>query len=333
MKTFFIWGLIVIITLCVLEVLLKLFAPIYFTGYVGAYQYDDELGTRLKPNIHFFRTTDYQQEIRTNRLGTVNFQESFKDYKHLVYTIGDSYTQGTGSATDAAYPFQLDIILNTREGHYEPDYGVINLGLASYGGEQAALCLRRYMKEIGRPDFILFFGCPNDNMDNILFRSGYYHSQLVEGSPKWGAFLKPVQWVTNELEIGKRIKIILGKIRRGRIQKDTGKSDAPQNVAKLQEHAFLELKHIADSCGARLIVSWVDANDDPSKAYDWLENWADSNGVSFADWYEKASSVKEHIPALPFENNHSGGHFRTWINYAVARAFADNILPSTEEGP
>jgi len=63
---------------------------------------------RLKDNIHIFKTTDYQQEILTNPLGTTNFQKDFKDYQTLIFALGDSYTHGTGLQVDCSYPFQLE---------------------------------------------------------------------------------------------------------------------------------------------------------------------------------------------------------------------------------
>jgi hypothetical protein len=73
------------------EVLLRQIAPIYPTGGMPqAYKYDPELGYRLRPGVHLFRTTDFQQEVRVNELGTANFQDNFEGYDSLVFALGDS---------------------------------------------------------------------------------------------------------------------------------------------------------------------------------------------------------------------------------------------------
>ena len=100
------------IALLILENILHSYFPVYLSGYIGSYQYDKELGYRLKDKNNYLLTTDYQQEIHTNKLGTVNFQDNFDDYKVLVFALGDSFTQGTGLPADASYPFQLDLLLN-----------------------------------------------------------------------------------------------------------------------------------------------------------------------------------------------------------------------------
>jgi len=87
---------IVILSLSIIivfvEFFLRQFSPVYLAGQVEAYQYDQELGVRLKDGIHFLNTTDYQQEIYTNEIGTVNFQRSFDAYETLIFAIGDSHT-------------------------------------------------------------------------------------------------------------------------------------------------------------------------------------------------------------------------------------------------
>src|SRR4051812_23858682 len=121
----------------IVEILLRTFFPVYTVSPLRAYQYDPELGVTLRPGIHILETTDFQQELRVNRLGTVNFQEDFSDYHSLVFAVGDSFTQGTGLPSDMSYPAQLDVFLNTDEsGLYRKEYGVVNLGFAAYGGEQ-----------------------------------------------------------------------------------------------------------------------------------------------------------------------------------------------------
>jgi hypothetical protein len=315
-----------------IEALLRTFAPLHLAGVIGAYQYDPELGTRLKPGIHFLRTTDHQQEVYTNRQGTVNFQDSFQGYRRLVFALGDSYTQGTGLPSDAAYPFQLDLLLNLREGTYVPRYGVVNLGIAALGLEQSILALRRYAKTVGRPGHVLFLGCSNDYEDDQLFEAGYRHAHLVDGNPRFGRALRPLQWLGIETEVGKRAKLAAERLRRpsavgGAVAGGAGGPAAPAalSVAQLQASRLERLHDEVKGLGATLVVSWTDSPGADRASYDWLKGWAQRRQVAFADWHPLVASVLEHVPRAPITNPHSGGHYRAWVNQMIARAFAEQI--------
>ena len=333
-------GLLFILmaALCVVfsESILSVFFPIHQTAYIDAYQYDDVLGVRLKDGIHLYNTTDYQQEVHTNKIGTVNFQKSFSAYQHLVYAIGDSYTQGTGLPSDASYPFQLDLMLNMNDGMYQEKYGVINLGLAAFGSKQSLLSLQRFADKTGKPDVVLYLAAFNDLRDDVLFDEGYRHKQLVDGNPRFGMFLKPVQWFFNEFEIGKRLKLVIkGSIRDDMLVKrypefDFSKLSNDSNTNGLVEVASLlgpQLDEMADyieELGAIFIVGWAGSPEDP-EPYEWVRDWAKEKGVGFADWHSLVRSVLHVIPELPVENSHSGGHFRSWVNSMIAKAFVSEI--------
>src|SRR5437773_1837418 len=156
------------LALAVAETLLRQLAPIYPTGGMPqAYKYDPELGYQLRPGVHLFRTTDYQQEVRVNELGTANFQENFEGYDSLVFALGDSYTHGLGVPADMSYPFQLDLILNEDDrGVYKKHFGVVNLGTAGFGGEQSLVALNRWSSLLRPPAVILYLGCENDYEDD-----------------------------------------------------------------------------------------------------------------------------------------------------------------------
>lgn len=319
-------GLAVAFALFVIELLLRVFLPLHFAaGYIGAYEYDPEVGTRLKSDLHHLETSDFLEEVRTNRLGTVNFQDSFEGYDRLVFAIGDSFTQGTGVPSDASYPFQLDLALNLCGGRYERRFGVVNLGLASFGMLQSLLVLERYRESLGTPDFVLYLGTSNDWSDDRLFESGYRHRHLVDGSPHFGALLGPLQWLGFRTELGKRAKVLLGRLRRGGTSEGAGGSD--RVVAARQEPLFEALRERSRELGATLIVSWSDVPDDPRENYAWLRGWAQRSGVPFADWHARVESVRDAIPAAPVENPHSGGHLRGWVYTMVAEAFADHVAP------
>src|SRR5215471_12848260 len=196
----------VVIGLISFEIFLRIFMPFYYTGNPAAFEYDPELGFRLRSGIHLFRTTDYQDEVKVNQLGTVNFQETFNRYKSLIFAVGDSTTQGLGVPADMSYPSQLDLVLNQDEqGFYTGQYGVVNLGVSSYGGEQNLLMLNRWSRLIRSPDIILYMGHDNDVEDDQLFLGGYRHKHLVANSPSFVNWtIKPLQWLTNDLQVGVR---------------------------------------------------------------------------------------------------------------------------------
>jgi lysophospholipase L1-like esterase len=316
----------VVLTLLLAEGLLRIFWPLYYPDNYRMYRYDAPAGYRLKSSLHSFRTTDYQEEILTNRLGTANFQQDFSGYKNRVFALGDSLTQGIGVPADASYPFQLDLLLNVRDGGYFMDYGVVNLGVAGYGMQQAIVRLKEYAEKIGLPRYILFLGCDNDVGEDREFVSGAIHHKLLEGNPRFSPYLvRSWLWLKFETEIGKRLTF-LHKIR-GRQQAVAQKTTNPQNSAEMLEPAFRELMNVSRGMGATLVLSWmpVRLSMQMTPEYRWLREFCRGQGLAFADWFPMARSIREHLPALPFENNHSAGHYRTWVNAMVARSFAQQI--------
>ena len=309
-----------LISLLLIEIFLRIFFPIYPVSTLRAYQYDPELAVRLKPGIHSLETTDFQQELRVNKLGTVNFQESFDGYERLIFAAGDSFTQGTGLPSDMSYPAQLDLMLNSSEGGYAKKYGVVNLGLAAYGGEQNLIALKRFAGAIGKPSVIMYLGCDNDHQDDQLFLSGYRHGHIVDGNPKWGAFVRPLQWLTNDLQLGLRLKLAVGNLRRSSagVSPVSGESaGGGPSVAELEGPVLDRVNAFAKENGAELVVSWAG----PGPSYDWTKQWAERNGAKFADWAPRAKTVTDAIPDLPTDNPHSGGHHRGWVNRIIAEEF------------
>ena len=318
--------------LVVAEAVLRLWAPIYTVGIQEAYQYDPEVGYRLKPGIHMFKTTDHQEEIRVNKLGTVNFQESFDGYSTLVFALGDSYTQGTGLPADASYPFQLDLILNRdANGLYSKRYAVVNLGLAAFGGEQSWRILRRYGSTLGKPAIVLYLGAENDYSDDLQFNSGYRHKYLVDGSPYWGWALRPLRWMGNT-ELGKRARLAVPALRRSPGAAVQSAGEQPDPVSKLEQPVLEKIAQTCKESNAVLVVGWASA---PSASYDWLKSWATAKGILFADWWPAAQSVRAAVPSLPLENPHSGRHLRAWVARLIAEAYARQIqsLARTEPRP
>lgn len=309
------------LTLISIELMLRMFAPLHLVGIQRAYEYDAELGFRVRAGIHRLETTDHQQEIRTNRLGTVNFQEHFANYTVKVFAIGDSYTQGTGLPADAAYPFQLDLLLNmTADGAYRRSYGIINLGLAAYGGEQSLLTLQRYAASLGKPDIVLYLGAENDADDDAMFLAGDRHRHLVAGNPRYGSMLPLLQWAA-ATEIGKRAKLARQSLLAQGGAGERG-TENESSVAEQQKSVLERLARASRALDAKLIVSWSHA---PSPSYEWLKGWAKANDVAFSDWLPAALAIRAAMPDIPWHNQHSGGHLRGWINHVIASTFAREV--------
>jgi lysophospholipase L1-like esterase len=315
-----------VVALLLAEGLLRAFFPLFFPDNYRVYEYDPAAGYRLKSSLHSFQTKDYQEEIVTNRLGTANFQQDFGGYKTLVFALGDSFPQGIGLPADASYPFQIDLLLNLRGGRYEMDYGVVNLGVAGYGSQQAIVRLKEYAKKIGAPRYILVLMSDNDVGDDQAFLSGAIHKKLLDGNPRYYSFLtRPWMWLKFETEIGKRLTF-LSKIR-GRQPITVQKMDQPQNNAALMEPSFRELMDFSRKTGATLILSWMPINlsREAPPEYRWLQEFCRKESIPFADWFPMVRTVREKIPALPSANNHTAGHYRTWVNSIIARSFAQHI--------
>jgi hypothetical protein len=186
--------------------------------------------------------------------------------------------------------------------------------------------LKEYAEKIGLPRYILFMGCDNDVGDDQNFVAGDVHHKLLEGNPRFSPYLvRSWLWLKYETEIGKRLSFLY-KIRR-RQQTVAQKANSPQNRAEMLAPAFRELINLSRGMGATLILSWMPVrfSTEMTPGYRWLQEFCRRQGIHFGDWFPMARAIREQIPALPFENNHSAGHYRTWVNAMVARSFAQQI--------
>lgn len=316
----------IVLTLLLTEGVLRIFFPFYFPDNYRVYQYDPAAGYRLKSSLHSFRTTDYQEEIITNKYGTVNFQQDFSGYKTIIFVLGDSFTEGIGVPADASFPFQLDLLLNIRDGCYYMDYGIVNLGVSGYGTQQEILRLKEYEKKIGTPHYILLLVCDHAAQDNRELLAGVTHKKLLEGNPLYNSFLiRTLSWVKLETEIGKRLTY-LEKVRCRKAAAAPAIGN-PQNTAEMLEPDYQELINFSRGTGATLILSWMltTPTREMPQEYRWLREDCRTHDIAFADWYPVAQSIQEKISTLPMANNHSAGHYRTWLNNTVARSFAQHV--------
>lgn len=307
----------------ILESGLRIFSPRYYPVIPAAYEYDSDLAFRLRPDAHLFDTTDFQQESISNHLGTANFQQSFEGYESLVFALGDSYTQGTGLPADMSYPSQLDLLINQDErGFYSKRFGVVNLGVAGFGGEQELISLQRWTKLLGSPSVILYLGCDNDFIEDLAFKSGERHRAVLRGSPVWGRMTTPLLLPLEHSQIALRLRAALSLRSRLRLFDEASGLTRPSiSVAELESSVLERLASYAKEHHSILVVSWSDEGD----SYEWLKAWAERSGVAFADWSPKVNSVRSAVPALPIDNQHSSGHHRGWVNQMIAEEFLRRI--------
>lgn len=312
-----------LVVLLIVEITLRQFSPKYYPIIPAAYEYDSDLGFKLRPNRHQLKTTDFQQESVTNSLGTANFQENFDGYEALVFAVGDSYTQGTGVPSDLSYPAQLDFILNqNQEGFYVRKFGVVNLGVAGFGGEQSLINLRRWGTRLGSPAIILYLGCDNDFEDDLSFRSGDRDWIVVSGSPAWGRMTRPLRFLVEDTQIGLLARLSYRqRVRDRKVNQATKQFDRKLSTAELESAMLEQIKVYAEEHHAKLIVSWSDEGE----SYNWLKSWAAQQEIAFADWAPKTNSVRAVMPRLSLDNQHSSGHHRGWTNQFIALEFARQI--------
>jgi hypothetical protein len=316
--------------LALCEFILMNAAPVYTTGIQDAYEYDSILGVRLRKSIDLERITDHREEIHSNKLGTANYQDDFAGYPTRIFAVGDSYTQGTGLPPDQSYPSQLDLLLNQSGSHYEKRFAVVNLGLAAYGGEQSLIVLDRFNSVLGAPSVCLYLGSDNDFDDDLLFKVGARHSHLLRGSPRWGRSAPFLIWLGNR-QIVLRAKILWSQRRLERLRtKAMNSTPVQERATQAKTIAELEwpvIARIVNRCkaeGAQVILGWSKLPT-ASGSYAWLASRAAAAAIPFNDWYTRVDAVSKAIPGLPVVNDHSGGHYRGWVNAEIARGFASII--------
>ena len=316
------------------ELFLKIFFPLRFAGYPGNYEYHPLLGTVIKKG-YYSKLSDHKKEIFINKLGTVNPQNDFKKYKKIAFALGDSYTQGLGGSLSSSYPSQLDLIVNTDNGEYTPKLGVINLGTSANGGFQNIENYHIYKTKIGIPDYVLYFGCDNDYMDDLRFSSGVTHRRLVDGSPYFGNLVKPLQFLS-KFEIIKRLKYARRSYLDTQLAKENSNSKRIYHKcvsnAKKSLYVLDELLKLSKQDNFTLILSWVSTPNIESNcsSYSWTKNWAKKNDIKFADYSNSIASTKNYWPNMPFSYDHSGGHFRNWINFLIAKSFSKHLINDLE---
>jgi hypothetical protein len=308
------------------ELLLSWVSPMYFSNTVEQFRYDGELGSIAKPDLRLSKLTDHLIEVATNDGGTRNYanSETLRGYSGVVFSIGDSYTEGVGNLTDESYPFYLDLLLNETGGGYQRRFAVYNLGLGAYGSIQSARIVNRYITALGRaPDVIVYLICDNDPDDDAAFRNGLKHDNVVDGSPRFPGWYIRLNQIFERSQVYLRAKLVGRAVRNRMRGLDEAVAAAPAaGDLEARLPGLRELKQIAGAHKTRVILSYTEFN---TPAYDEVRQYAEKNGWGFADYKPAVLEVRSAMPDLPTHHTHSGGHFRSWVNLIIARRTAELI--------
>ena len=172
-------------------------------------------------------------------------------------------------------------------------------------------------------------------MDDLKFRNGLKHRSFVEGNPKYGILVRPLQFLS-EFEIIKRAKLVRNEIIENQINKKTNinteiiSGSKCKSIAEKSENVLNKLIEISRKDNVQLVISWtVDPLNDNKclsyGSYNWLKNWAINNNVKFADYVPMLNSTKKNWVNMPYLHDHSGGHFRNWVNLIIAKSFIKHL--------
>lgn len=305
------------------ELFLRWFKPIYFCNTVLQFRYDKDLGVSTRANFHKSFLTDHIIEVFTNDIGTRNYlnKADLLRYKKIVFCVGDSYTEGTGNLTDQSYPFYLDLLLNRDKntGAYEKNFAVVNLGLGAYGSMQSYLAADIYAKKLGRlPDAIIYFSCANDPADDAAFKNGDAFRFIVKDSPLYSPFIVTLTEMLEEFQLWKRIKLLMPfSLDKRRFIGAYAKKK--QFDPRVDLPGLMPMADFAKKNNIKFILSYTNYK---NNEYDILKKFAEDNSINFADFKPDVEGVAAVAPELPVTNRHSGGHYRSWVNFIIAGKFA-----------
>ncbi|MBD1144021.1 SGNH/GDSL hydrolase family protein [Pelagibacterales bacterium SAG-MED33] len=326
MKNFLVLSITLFFFVFLAEISLRVFYPLNLTGDISNYEYDENLGIKLKDNLNSVYITDHRQEVITNKKGTLNYESEFSNYDNLIITIGDSNTQGVGVPFDSSYPFVLYTQLNSED---KESWGVVNMALAAYGTKQAILVYKIKYKIFMKPKFVTYLADKNDYMGDLFFDKGYKHMHLVKNSPRFFGYAEILGYVSQKIELIKRIKYILSETK---LSQNYNKVEENFEKVFLNNYAkkLLEFNNYLRNNQISFIFAWnsLDENKNNvcSSEYNFVKNWAKQNNIIFADWCPNFKKIANLSNAIPVINDHSSSHARPWINRIIAQSFRDKIL-------
>jgi len=309
-----------IVAILAAEIFLRIYHPVYFCNMKAQFQRDSKLGFIAKPNFKKSILTDHIIEVFTNDIGSRNYVNGneLAEYKKLVFCVGDSYTEGVGCLTDQSYPFYLDLLLNRNKGNglYEKNFAVVNLGLGAYGSIQSYIVSKIYTEKFGRfPDVIIYLICENDISDDIAFKNSRVKDNFSAEGHVFNCMRLFFDKIVENFQLSNRIKLFFTNPKQKKSLNNWDIKDVSKDLPGL-----VDLINFSRENNIKLIISYTYYRSDN---YILLKKFASQNNIYFADYKPSLESVINTMPSLPVSNRHSGGHFRSWVNFIIANSFAE----------
>jgi len=164
------WLLILVITLALLEVVLRLFdmLPVHRNPLSGFHSPDSTLGWIGTPNYHGrFKSIDFDIIIEHDEMGlrraTRETRSIDSDAEHIVF-LGDSFTWGWGVENDEVFTEQLQNRLGDAA-------QIHNFGVNAYSTAQELLMLEKHAL-LTEPDTVVVMFFSNDLNENTDAKEG-----------------------------------------------------------------------------------------------------------------------------------------------------------------
>ena len=98
-----------------------------------------------------------------------------------------------------------------------------------------------------------------------------------------------------------------------------------EEISKAGSFVDSDLKkaiELAKANNIQLIVSYTSYT---SPEYDQIRRFAQEQGILFTDYKADLERMTQIFDRLPVNHQHSGGHFRSWVNFIIASNFAATI--------
>lgn len=131
------------------------------------YQFDPEIGWRLRPDAHYVHTTreDVPIQVETNSLGLRDEEHLYRKPSGLyrILILGDSFTEALDVTLKESFPFRLEQCLNQK---LATPIEVINGGVSGYGPiEQYLFYMDEGIKY--QPDLVLLATYVGNDLNDL----------------------------------------------------------------------------------------------------------------------------------------------------------------------
>ncbi|MBN1687615.1 MAG: SGNH/GDSL hydrolase family protein [Candidatus Omnitrophica bacterium] len=251
---------IFILTLCLLEVLIRVFRfphldvePRYF------YIHDDLLGWKLAENNHVvLHTSEYHTDVQTNSQG-------FRDREHSqikpegtyrILGLGDSFTFGFGVEGEETYLVQMEKKLNDMTDR-KITYEIINMGIPGYSFLQESLLFKEKAIQY-QPDMVMIGFDVNDHVDSLEPFHVPYDGFLLRAESVQQPFIKERLFLSRHFKsvhlILRGVELLYEYLHSG---DETSASKRSQEALNFVEKRLQIMSQISHEKGIRLVLFFI----------------------------------------------------------------------------